>query len=68
MPEKRLNHADDQQRDILATFPESPAQACDDWPSHEENQEEAEDVISVIDVGADCSGCKKMPEETDNDQ
>ena len=62
--EKRLNHTDNQQCDVMATFPESPTQARDDGPGHEEDQEEAEDMIPVSHVAAaDRSRCKKMPEE-----
>ena len=64
-PDGRLNYADNQHSDVLAAFPESPTEPRDNGPGHEENQEEAEDVISVIDVGTKSSRCKKMSEEAD---
>ena len=66
--ENRLNRADNQHSDILATSPESPTQQRDDGSGHEENQEETEDVIPVIDVGADCSRREKMSEEPDGNE
>jgi hypothetical protein len=67
--EKRLNHTDNQQCDVMAAFPESPAQAGDEGARHEENEEEAEDVIPVSDVtAADRSRCKKMPEQPNHNE
>jgi hypothetical protein len=66
--ENRLNHTDDQHSDILATSPESPTQQRDDRSSYQKNQEEAEDVIPVIDIGADCPRREKMSEETDGNE
>jgi len=67
--EKRLNHTDSQQRDVMAAFPEAPAQARNEAARHEENQEEAEDVIPVSQVAAaDRSRCKKMPEQPNHNE
>src|SRR5712675_772801 len=64
----RLNHADDQHSNIFATPPEFPTQDRDDGSSHEENQEEAEDVIPIVDVGAERSRREKMAQEANHDQ
>ena len=50
-----LNRADNDQRDIMAAPPETPAQAYCDGARHEENDEEAEHVVPVRQgAAADC--------------
>ena len=67
--EKRMNHTDNQECDVIAAFPEAPAQARDDGARHEENEEEAEDVVPESHVAAaDRSRCKKMSEEANHNE
>jgi hypothetical protein len=68
-PEERLNHADGQHRDVSASFPKKPSQKRDDGARHQENQEEAADVIRVsAGVAADRPRRKEMPEEPNNEE
>ena len=45
--ENRLNHTDDQHGGIVAAFPESPTQTCDDGTRYEQDEKEAEDVMLI---------------------
>src|SRR5712671_5028547 len=68
--EGRLNHTDAQHRDVSASFPEPPAQTGDDRSRHEQNQEEAADVIRVSPrvCAGDRSRRKEMPEEANHNE
>ena len=66
--EERLNHSDNEHRDIIAAFPEQPSQYSNDGSGYDENQEEAADVVPESDIGAaDRSRSKKMSEESDHE-
>ena len=59
----RLQNTETQQRDVVAAFPEPPAQTSDDGARHEGQHNEAEDVVPVRQVGsANCSRREKMGE------
>jgi hypothetical protein len=67
--EKRLNHTDDQQRDVLTALPEAPAEERDDCAGYHEEPEEASHVIPVGDVcAANRSRRKEMPEKANYDE
>jgi hypothetical protein len=66
--ERRLNSADDQQCDIIAPSPEQSAQARDDGARHDQNQEEATDVVPERDIApADRSRREIMAKESDDE-
>src|SRR5207253_5261341 len=48
----RLHRTDDQQRDVVAASPETPAQGRDDGARHESQEYKTLDVILVSDVVA----------------
>jgi len=65
--EARLNCTDDEDRDVRAPFPEPPTHNSDDDTGDDENQEEAEDVVSEGDVAAtDCPRGKEVSKETND--
>jgi len=68
--QKRLNHAENQQRDVVAPSPESPAQTRDKCARHEGKEHETKDVVPVGHVAsADGPRGKEMTEQpTDKEQ
>jgi hypothetical protein len=67
--EERLNGTENQQRDVMAAFPEAPAQAREENARHESKEEEAEDVVPVSHIAAaDRSRCKEMPKQANAEE
>jgi len=60
-----LNHTDNQQRDVMAPLPETPAERSDDDAGHDSKEQEAGDMIPVGDVVAtNRSRRQQMPGQT----
>jgi hypothetical protein len=67
--ENCLKSTENQQRDVMASSPEAPAQAREDSARHDSKEEETDDMIPVSDVvAADRPRCKKMPEQANREK
>ena len=67
-PDDRLNRAEYQQRDVMAAFPETPAETGDQDARDDRDENESGDVVSEGHEGAaDRSRRKQMAEQADDE-